>query len=335
MGRTERSSASATAERPGRGRAPTWASQALSRHTNLKMRSFRTSLRCAAQLPSQVPSQEAEQRPVRGTSAALDASYQRLPSKSGTEDSTAFSAVAPSWRPGRRLLMDCVDGTSMKADSSIVRRLIRMRCWFEPLILRLGPATSETPPSHDDRDDDAQSFIDAARSTSGQRSAGSARRSRATALARRVSLVPGRNAAAGGCAHAAGCPPCTPSHAACRQRTKSHVHSIGIRPRAPASTTGALIGGMRRSNRSLRSLTTMAHIAAIAGRPRPGDNNIGIFGLSHLVPRLSHHLSHLNQLILFSIIRNGTMGQRKCTPYVRARAHESPPSFVPSSHFAV
>jgi hypothetical protein len=35
----------------------------------------------------------------------------------------------------------------MKTDSSILRRLIRMRCWFDPLILRFVPATSETPPS--------------------------------------------------------------------------------------------------------------------------------------------------------------------------------------------
>ncbi len=68
-----------------------------------------------------------------------------LPSKSGTEDGTAFSAVAPSWRPGRRLLIECVDNTSTKADSSILRRLIRMSCWFEPLILRLGPRDFNRP----------------------------------------------------------------------------------------------------------------------------------------------------------------------------------------------
>src|SRR6266851_3708257 len=68
-----------------------------------------------------------------------------LPSKSGTEDGTAFSAVAPSWRPGSRLLIECVDNTSTKADSSILRRLIRMSCWFEPLILRLGPRDFNRP----------------------------------------------------------------------------------------------------------------------------------------------------------------------------------------------
>ena len=30
----------------------------------------------------------------------------------------------------------------MKANNSILRRLIRITCWFEPLILRLGPLTT-------------------------------------------------------------------------------------------------------------------------------------------------------------------------------------------------
>jgi hypothetical protein len=71
---------------------------------------------------------------------ALPAAYDQ---KAGPRTALAFSAVAPSWRPGRRLLIGCVDGTSMKADSSILRRLIRMRRWFEALILRLSFALAE------------------------------------------------------------------------------------------------------------------------------------------------------------------------------------------------
>ena len=33
---------------------------------------------------------------------------------------------------------DAADGRLMRADSAILRRLIRMTCWFAPLILRLG-----------------------------------------------------------------------------------------------------------------------------------------------------------------------------------------------------
>ena len=35
---------------------------------------------------------------------------------------------------------DVVDGSSVKPDRAILRRSIWMTCWFEPLILRLGPA---------------------------------------------------------------------------------------------------------------------------------------------------------------------------------------------------
>jgi hypothetical protein len=136
-GRTDRSSASASGERPRWGLAPTWASQAtLSRHC-LKMRSFRASLRCASQPPITGTYPRNRTATCSWNIRGLDARYQRLLSKSGTEDGTAFSAVAPSWRLGRHPLIECVDGTSMKVDSSILRRLIRMRCWFEPLILRL------------------------------------------------------------------------------------------------------------------------------------------------------------------------------------------------------
>ena len=61
-GRTERSSASATAERRPRDRAPRSEAQAaLSIHTNLTMRSFSSSLPCDAQPPSQLLGQKAEQ----------------------------------------------------------------------------------------------------------------------------------------------------------------------------------------------------------------------------------------------------------------------------------
>jgi hypothetical protein len=86
-----------------------------------------------------------------------------LTSKSGTEDGTAFSAVAPSWRPSPPFDR-FVNGTSMKTDSSILRRLIRMRCWFEPLILRLGPCDFRDPALTDgDRDGDVQALVRPAR----------------------------------------------------------------------------------------------------------------------------------------------------------------------------
>jgi len=115
---------------------PTWASQALSRRTSLKMRSFR--------IPS-VSGQSPHGCLARSTAATCSWNIRGLmrvtdcqSSKSGTEDGTAFSTVAPSWRPGRRLLIECVDGTSMKPDRSTRPRLIRIGCWFRLLMLRLG-----------------------------------------------------------------------------------------------------------------------------------------------------------------------------------------------------
>ena len=59
--------------------------------------------------------------------------------QSGTGVGTAFSAVAPFLTAGRRPWIECVDGTSMKVDRSILRKLICPTSWFEPRIFRLRP----------------------------------------------------------------------------------------------------------------------------------------------------------------------------------------------------
>jgi hypothetical protein len=107
-GRTERSLARATAEQRRQDCGPARGSQTtLSTRTNLRMCSFRTSLRCAAQ-------------PTLGLHSAQLLLLWRVPGGSS-----------------RRLLIGCYGGKCNRGHSSILRRLIGVTSWFEPLILRL------------------------------------------------------------------------------------------------------------------------------------------------------------------------------------------------------
>jgi hypothetical protein len=125
---TDRPEGSLAAPSPGdraEARAGVAVAATRSRHTNLKMLPFRTSLRGVAhrrglaKKPTSALSSGAFARPVRGTTLPFP------------------PPLLLAAR--RRLLIGCRDGNSMKAGSSILRRLICMTCWFEPLILRLEP----------------------------------------------------------------------------------------------------------------------------------------------------------------------------------------------------